>query len=184
MGEVFLATRRGAGRATPPLVLKILLEELARDEAFIAMFHDESRIGMQLAHPNIVAVYDIGVVDQSHYLALEYVHGVDLREMQRRFAIDSKDGLAAGMLNRGSMVVWDLATGKALGGLGIGGGALALDRGRLLLGAYPGPALELWDAPTRTKTAVIPLAAQPSAAAFDGDRIAVGYEDGHVSLLV
>lgn len=86
MGEVFLATRKGAARGTPPLVLKILLPELHADPSFIAMLHDECRIGMQLAHPNIVGVYDVGVVDEeSHYIALEHVHGVSLRKLQRAF---------------------------------------------------------------------------------------------------
>lgn len=85
MGEVFLATRKDASRGTPPLVLKILLPEFGSDSAFVAMLHDECHIGMQLAHPNIVGVYDVGVVGDSHYIALEHVHGVSVRKLQRAF---------------------------------------------------------------------------------------------------
>lgn len=85
MGEVFLATRKGAARGTPPLVLKILLPEFAADPSFIAMLHDECRIGMQLAHPNIVGVYDVGSVEDTHFIALEHVHGVSVRKLQRAF---------------------------------------------------------------------------------------------------
>ena len=84
MGEVFLATRKGAARGTPPLVLKILLPELHADPSFIAMLHDECRIGMQLAHPNIVAVLDLGRAEDTPYLVMEYVHGENLRNVARR----------------------------------------------------------------------------------------------------
>lgn len=87
MGEVFLATRVGAARGTPPLVLKILLPEYAGDATFVGMFHDEARIGMRLSHPNVAAVHDIGRVGDDHYLVLEFVHGVDLRQLQHRMRL-------------------------------------------------------------------------------------------------
>lgn len=87
MGEVFLATRKGASRGTPPLVIKILLPEFGADPSLIAMLHDECRIGKHLAHPNIVAVYEVGVVGESHYIALEHVHGVTLRKLHRAFYV-------------------------------------------------------------------------------------------------
>ena len=87
MGEVYLATRAGAARGTPPLVLKILLPEYSGDATFVNMFHDEARIGMRLSHPNVAAVHDIGRVAEDHYLVLEYVHGVDLRQLQHRMRL-------------------------------------------------------------------------------------------------
>ena len=59
MGELYLATTVGAAKGTPPSVLKILLAEYSQDADFVSMFHDEARIGMQLAHGNIVAVQDL-----------------------------------------------------------------------------------------------------------------------------
>jgi len=45
------------------------------------MFLDEARLVALLDHHNIPAVLDVDVVDGNHYLAMEYVHGVDLREL-------------------------------------------------------------------------------------------------------
>ena len=43
------------------------------------MFRDEAAIASQLDHPNIAKIYDVGKVDLSYYLALEFVNGKDLR---------------------------------------------------------------------------------------------------------
>ena len=43
------------------------------------MFIDEAKIAVQLNHANIAQIFDLGVVDDSYFIALEYVHGRDLR---------------------------------------------------------------------------------------------------------
>ena len=45
------------------------------------MFIDEAKIAVQLNHANIAQIFDLGDVDGSYYIALEYVHGRDLRAM-------------------------------------------------------------------------------------------------------
>jgi serine/threonine protein kinase len=47
-------------------------------------FHAEVRIARQVWHPNICRVYDIGEVDGSTFLSMEYVDGEDLRSLLRR----------------------------------------------------------------------------------------------------
>ncbi len=86
MGELYLATAVGAAPGTPPCVLKILLEEYLTDPSFVSMFHDEARIGMQLAHANIVGVQDVGRVGEIPYFVLEYVHGENLRRVLRELS--------------------------------------------------------------------------------------------------
>ena len=84
MGELYLATTVGAAKGTPPSVLKILLPEYSSDADFVSMFHDEARLGMQLTHANIVVVQDLGRVQDTPYLVMEYVHGENLRNVARR----------------------------------------------------------------------------------------------------
>ena len=43
------------------------------------MFLDEARLVALLNHHNIASVFEVDVVDGKHYLAMEYVHGADLR---------------------------------------------------------------------------------------------------------
>ena len=43
------------------------------------MFIDEAKIAVQLNHANIAQIFDLGKVDDSYFIAIEYVHGHDLR---------------------------------------------------------------------------------------------------------
>jgi len=56
--DVFLATQLSLGR---PVALKILKDELARDETYLRRFLQEARAAARLEHPNIVRVYEVGV---------------------------------------------------------------------------------------------------------------------------
>lgn len=56
--DVFLATQLSLGR---PVALKILKDELARDETYLKRFLQEARAAARLEHPNIVRVYEVGV---------------------------------------------------------------------------------------------------------------------------
>jgi eukaryotic-like serine/threonine-protein kinase len=71
MGEVFLA-RDPSGRA---LVVKKILPHLSENRQFVGRFLDESKVVVRLDHPNIAHVYDMGEVEGSYYLAMEYVQG-------------------------------------------------------------------------------------------------------------
>ncbi len=54
------------------------------DDEFIVMLTDEARITSLFDHENIARTYEFGVVDGQHFLALEYIDGLDLRKMIRR----------------------------------------------------------------------------------------------------
>jgi len=62
-----------------PVALKVLTDELAKNEEFVSRFFNEARAAAQLSHPNIVQAYDAGVTDGNvHYFAMEYVEGETL----------------------------------------------------------------------------------------------------------
>jgi serine/threonine protein kinase len=48
------------------------------------MFIDEAKMVAGLSHPNIVQIFDLGKIEKSYYIAMEYVHGRDLRSILRR----------------------------------------------------------------------------------------------------
>jgi serine/threonine protein kinase len=83
MGQVFLARADGAQGFEKMLVIKRILPHLVEDDEFIQMFFDEARLTARLNHPNIVQIFELGEVGGSHYLAMEYVAGEDLRRMER-----------------------------------------------------------------------------------------------------
>ena len=91
MATVYLAIQENFQRE---VALKIMSPLLARgDASYGERFLREARIVAQLNHPHIVAVYDVGVHDGQHYLAMEYVPGDDLKN--RRFQLTLKQALAA-----------------------------------------------------------------------------------------
>ncbi|MCA9656677.1 MAG: serine/threonine protein kinase, partial [Myxococcales bacterium] len=83
MAELYLAARPGPGGAVQLVAVKRLLPHLGWDPEFVRMFLDEVRIAASLAHPNVVRVIDFGVGEGGHYLAMEYLHGRNLRAIQR-----------------------------------------------------------------------------------------------------
>src|SRR5690554_2669712 len=74
MAEVYLATQHGdlAG-FEKQVALKMMSQNLSDREDLVIMFLDEARIAAQLNHPNIVHVYDLGRVEDTLYIAMEYV---------------------------------------------------------------------------------------------------------------
>jgi serine/threonine-protein kinase len=81
MAELFLARQDGPRGFAKPVALKLLHQHVAEDPEFIAMFEREARVAAALLHPNIVQVLDVGFADGEHYLALELIHGRDLRRI-------------------------------------------------------------------------------------------------------
>ncbi len=84
MAEVWRARAYGMAGFEKILVIKKVLENLGKDPEFVRLFIDEARISVQLLHVNIVQVFDLGQVDGSYYMAMEYVHGLDLARMMSR----------------------------------------------------------------------------------------------------
>ncbi len=86
-GDVYVARRSDAtDRSTA--VVKCLRADLTADKSYVNRFVAEARTAVQLHHPNITAVVDVGRVDATYYLAFEHVLGRSLREVTERTAAD------------------------------------------------------------------------------------------------
>jgi serine/threonine protein kinase len=81
MARVYLATLRGAVGFEKRLVVKQIRPELASDQAFVQRFVSEAKTAVGLSHPNIVAVYELGVEQGVYYIAMELCPGVTLSEI-------------------------------------------------------------------------------------------------------
>ena len=84
MAEVYRARAFGMAGFEKILVIKRVLDHMAKDQEFVEMFIDEARIAVQLQHVNIVQVFDLGEVDGHYFMAMEYVHGLDLSRLLSR----------------------------------------------------------------------------------------------------
>jgi tetratricopeptide (TPR) repeat protein len=77
MACVYLAMQESIERK---VALKVMLQALQADPSFSQRFLREAKIVAQLSHPHIVAVYDVGISDQYHYIAMEYHEGGELKD--------------------------------------------------------------------------------------------------------
>jgi serine/threonine protein kinase len=84
MAEVFKAKQTGIEGFEKIVALKRILPHLGDNKEFTDMFVDEAKMVAGLAHPSIVQIFDLGKIDKSYYIAMEYVHGRDLRTIMKR----------------------------------------------------------------------------------------------------
>jgi serine/threonine protein kinase len=84
MAEVFRAKRSGVEGFEKVVAVKRILSHLSDNKEFVDMFINEAKMVAGLAHPNIVQIFDLGKIEKSYYIAMEYVHGRDLRTILRR----------------------------------------------------------------------------------------------------
>jgi serine/threonine protein kinase len=90
MGRVYKVMQPGLGRVA---ALKVMMPELAKDPAFVERFTREGRALARLQHPNIVSVFDIGETGGYCWLLMEYVDGVNLRQVMQSGSLSPKDAL-------------------------------------------------------------------------------------------
>jgi serine/threonine protein kinase len=81
--EILLARVSGLPGFQKMVVIKRFLPQLATKADCIEMFLDQARIAATLQHPNLVQMYDVGVVDGSYFIAMEYLHGEDVRSVMK-----------------------------------------------------------------------------------------------------
>ena len=88
MGEIFLARLEGVEGFEKLYVVKRILAHLADDARFRQMLIAEARIASKMAHPNICQVFELGDSDGQLYIVMEYLEGISLLPMLRRFSKD------------------------------------------------------------------------------------------------
>ncbi len=85
MAEVFKALPANADRIDQIVAIKRILPNIAEDSEFIGMFIDEARIAGQLHHENICRIYELGRVNNDHYIAMQFLWGRDLLKLMNRY---------------------------------------------------------------------------------------------------
>lgn len=94
MGEVYLAQDLSLDRQ---VALKLLPKHFTTDGERLRRFEQEARASSGLNHPNILTVYEIGKVDSLHYIASQFVEGMNLREYMKSRPLNLGEALAVAM---------------------------------------------------------------------------------------
>jgi len=90
MGEVYRARDTRLGR---DVAVKVLPASFAKDAERLRRFEQEARAAGALNHPNILAIYDMGVQDGAPYLVTELLEGETLRDRLRDAALPVRKAL-------------------------------------------------------------------------------------------
>jgi TonB family protein len=84
MAEVWKARMRGVEGFQKIVAIKKILPHLSDNQDFIEMFIDEAKLAAQLNHNNIIHIYDLGKIQNSYYIAMEYIDGSDLKAILKK----------------------------------------------------------------------------------------------------
>lgn len=87
MARLYLARRDGVAGFRRLIALKVIHAHLAREPEFVRMFIDEATLCSKIHDPNVVHVEDLGEIDGTLYVAMEYVHGVALATTLRAASV-------------------------------------------------------------------------------------------------
>jgi serine/threonine protein kinase len=90
MAEVFLAKLEGIEGFERRLAIKRILPHYSKNDSFVRMFIDEARLVGHFSHPNIVQIFDFGKIDDSYYISMEYVEGINLADILTRYKAEGK----------------------------------------------------------------------------------------------
>jgi len=128
MGQVFKARHVQMDRIVG---LKIIPKEYLANANAVSRFYREVRAVAKLSHPNVVAAHDAGQEGDTHYLAMEFVDGIDLARLVRQSgplpiaqACDFMRQAALGLqhANEKGLVHRDIKPGNIIVGRGNGAG--------------------------------------------------------------
>ena len=90
MGAVYKARQREIDRL---VALKILPLAAGSDPGFAERFAREARALAKLSHPNIVALHEFGHVNGLHYFIMEFVDGLNLRQLEQAGRLSPREAL-------------------------------------------------------------------------------------------
>jgi eukaryotic-like serine/threonine-protein kinase len=111
-GEVYLARPEDSAKKLPsPMVIKCLHPQLASQPDFVKRFDHEAKVALAIDSPHVAKVYDVGRVDETYYIAMQYLAGwtvarviKDLQEAGGSASIDSvADVIRGGLLGLGAL---------------------------------------------------------------------------------
>ena len=95
MGEVYMGFDENLQR---PVAIKVLSERLSKDATHVTRFLGEGRAVARINHQNVVQVYFAGSVDDTHFIALEFVDGYSLDdEVKKRGYIEPVQAIGFAM---------------------------------------------------------------------------------------
>ena len=77
------------------VAIKVLKQEYSEDKNFVAKFRVEAQSAAGLSHPNIVSIYDVGEDGGLHYIVMELVEGITLKNyIEKKGRLEVKEAVS------------------------------------------------------------------------------------------
>src|SRR5262245_43050127 len=77
-GSVYKCVDERLGRQ---VAIKVLPRELTLNPKNVKRFEREAQLASALDHPNICVIFDLHEIDDQHFIAMQYVEGVNVKEL-------------------------------------------------------------------------------------------------------
>ncbi len=91
MADVYKARDHKLNRL---VAIKVLKAEFCNDKNFVSKFKAEAQAAAGLSHPNIVNIYDVGDEDETHYIVMELVEGITLKQyIEKKKKLDIRESI-------------------------------------------------------------------------------------------
>ncbi|MCB9591933.1 MAG: protein kinase [Sandaracinaceae bacterium] len=84
MAEVYVAKTKGIGGFEKLIAIKVIHPRFSEDEHFIQMLVEEAKISVHLSHVNVAQTFDLGCIDDTYYIAMEFIEGADAYRVGKR----------------------------------------------------------------------------------------------------
>lgn len=93
-GGMAVVYKARCNRLNRLVAIKILKEDLSKDEEFRRRFHAESQAVAMMSHPNIVSVYDVSHSENIDYIVMELIEGITLKQyMEQKGTLNWREAL-------------------------------------------------------------------------------------------
>lgn len=84
MAEVYVAKAVGVGGFERLVAIKVIHPRLSEDDHFVQMLIEEAKISVVLNHNNIAQCFDLGCIEDSYFIVMEFIEGADAYQMLRK----------------------------------------------------------------------------------------------------
>ena len=77
------------------VAVKVLKQEFSENANFVSKFRTEAQAAAGMMHPNIVNVYDVGEENGTHYIVMELVEGITLKQyIEKKARLSVKEAIS------------------------------------------------------------------------------------------
>ena len=86
MAEVYVAKAKGIGGFEKLVAIKVIHPRFSEDEHFVQMMVEEAKLSVLLTHANIAQTFDLGCIDGTYFIVMEFIDGADVYKLLKRAA--------------------------------------------------------------------------------------------------